>query len=326
MFENLDSRASFLLGLAAASTIKYTLAWWMREHRKQHFELVGTVKELVCYPVKSFKGIYVQEAECTPAGLKVNGVYDRHWMITMPDGKLVSQRQVPKMALLSVTITEDSIVLNAPGMQPFSLAKEILTQNNVMQCRVHDGKVEGVYCGDPVSKWASDALGIDSLCVVFYSHNLKKRYCAKELQPWETRVATTDWSAFADWCPYLFLTVSSLEELNKHLTRPVTMNSFRPNIIIDGTDPFDEDNWEEILIGDKVQMRCLSACTRCSMTTIDADAGAFSDDGEPLRTLKRIRCIPPYSKRNACAFGVNTAADVFGVIRVGDPVYAIRKN
>ncbi|XP_045182490.2 mitochondrial amidoxime reducing component 2-like isoform X1 [Mercenaria mercenaria] len=326
MLENIDDRLKFLLGLTAAATAKYLATWWLREKRQDRFELVGTVKELICYPVKSCKGVYVDEAECTKFGLKVDGVFDRHWMVTRDNGRFLSQRQEPKMALITVKVTESGVELSAPGMSPCQLSRDIQkTRNNISKCTVWDCNTQGLDCGDAAGQWVSQYLGKPGLRVMFYSHDLEKRTFINETKPWFTRTLETDYCGYADWATYLFLTTSSLEALNKHLKKPLTMKSFRPNIVIDGTDAFEEDDWEEIIIGDKVQMRCLSACDRCVLTTVDPEKGVKSEDGEPLKTLKRIRSIPPYDKYNECVFGINAAPDVCGTVQVGDPVYAIRK-
>lgn len=326
MLDNLDVKLKLLVGLAAAAATKYLAMYWLRQKRQDRFELVGTVKELICYPVKSCKGVYLKEAECTKFGLQTDGVTDRHWMVTRDNGRFMSQRQEPKMALITVKVTGAGVQLSAPGMSPLILRKNIeKTKTNVSKCTVWDCETQGIDCGDAAAQWVSEFLGVPGLRIMFYSEDLEKRTFINEIKPWFTSALETDYSGYADWATYLFLTSASLEALNKHLKKPLTMKSFRPNLVIDGTDAFDEDDWEEILIGDKVQMRCLSACDRCLLTTVDPEKGIKSEDGEPLKTLKRIRSIPPYDKYNECVFGINTAPDVCGVVRVGDPVYAIRK-
>lgn len=327
MFDNIDDRLKFLLGLTAAATAKYLAVYWLRRKRQDRFELVGTVKELICYPVKSCKGVYVDEAECSKFGVKVEGITDRHFMVTRDNGRFLSQRQEPTMALISVKVMGTEIELSAPGMVPLTLSSNIQkTRYNLSKVAVWDCNTQGLDCGDAAGQWISKYLGKPGCRIVFCSPDLERRKFINETKPWFTRTLETDYSGYADWATYLFLTTASLEALNKHLKKPLTMKSFRPNIVIDGTDAFEEDDWEEVIVGDTVQMRCLSACDRCLLTTVDPEKGVKSEDGEPLKTLQRIRgSVPPYDKYNECVFGINTAPDVCGTVQVGDPVYAIRK-
>ena len=77
MFDDLGTGSKVLLGVAVAVALKYTVVWWITESRRRKFEKVGYVAELICYPIKSCKGVYVKEAECAKRGLKVKGVTDR---------------------------------------------------------------------------------------------------------------------------------------------------------------------------------------------------------------------------------------------------------
>lgn len=60
----------------------------------------------------------------------------------------------------------------------------------------------------------------------------------------------------------MLLTEASLDDLNKRLENPISSLQFRPNIVVSGTEPFDEDNWEWIKIGDKVVIRNVKPCPR----------------------------------------------------------------
>ncbi|KAH3854326.1 hypothetical protein DPMN_096863 [Dreissena polymorpha] len=325
MLDFIDERLKILLGIAASLGLKYAVTALMRRQRDELFELVGVVEELVCYPVKSCQGVNVQEAECTTEGLQVLGITDRHFMITRPNGRFMSQRQNPKMALISVLIKPEGVELQASGTSPLILPRLTSKSGHIVrQVNLWDIDREALDCGDEAAQWMSDFLGDEGLRVVCYTHDLKKSYYINAKKPWATRALETDATGFADWATYLFVTTSSVEALNTHLSKPVTSRNFRPNILISGTDAFEEDIWEEVLIGDSVRMRCLSACDRCLLTTVDPDKGERRPDGEPLTTLRKIRSIPPYSDYNECVFGVNAAPDVCGTVRVGDPVYAIK--
>lgn len=106
---------------------------------------------------------------------------------------------------------------------------------------------------------------------------------------------------FTDGFPLLALSNASLADLNARLARPLPMNRFRPNLVLDGLEPYAEDCIDE-LYTDGVTLKIVKPCTRCSITTTDQDA-AQRDGDEPLRTLKGYRYDP---KLNGVLFGQNT--------------------
>jgi len=320
MFD-LDRGTKVVLGLTATVGLGYSISWLMRQQQLKRFEKIGTVKQLVVYPVKSCKGVYIKEAECTKFGLSVNGVGDRTWMLIRENNRFMSQRQNAKMALMSVTITDTGVVLNAPDMTPLILPNAPTGNPVVKQCiSTMDSSVEGVDCGDKAADWVSRYLSMPGIRIVHYTKDLRRRHYATENTFWETSAKEEDLSVYPDWATYLLLTESSLEALNKELPSPVTIRTFRPNIILSGTKAYDEDNWTEVRIGDCNQLRCVSACPRCVLTTVDPDTGFRRDDGEPLKTLKRVRNF-----KDGAMFGMFLAPDTCGSIKVGDPVYALRK-
>jgi len=69
------------------------------------------VASLLVYPVKSCRGISLQRAQCTPRGLQ----YDREWMVVAPDGRFLTQREVPRLALVAPALGADCLALYAPG-------------------------------------------------------------------------------------------------------------------------------------------------------------------------------------------------------------------
>jgi uncharacterized protein YcbX len=84
----------------------------------------------------------------------------------------------------------------------------------------------------------------------------------------------------------LVTTTASLNDLNSRLEIPVPMDRFRPNIVIDGASPYEEDTWKYIRIGDQL-LQFGKKCGRCTVTTIDQESGVSSH--EPLKTLSTYR-------------------------------------
>jgi uncharacterized protein YcbX len=105
---------------------------------------------------------------------------------------------------------------------------------------------------------------------------------------------------FSDGFPLLVLSQASLDDLNARVGRVLPINRFRPNILIDGVEPYTEDRIEELRIG-AITLRIVKPCTRCVITTTDQQQGVRDGD-EPLRTLRSYRYD---SNLQGVAFGQN---------------------
>ena len=119
---------------------------------------------------------------------------------------------------------------------------------------------------------------------------------------------------FADAYPLLLTTEASLAELNARLDTPVGMAHFRPNLVVTGCEPFAEDGWKRLRIGD-VELTVTKPCDRCVFITLDAEGGRFDANQEPLRTLATYR-----TRQQKVYFGQNLLVRTPGELRVGDPV------
>ncbi|EHA99387.1 MOSC domain-containing protein 2, mitochondrial [Heterocephalus glaber] len=129
---------------------------------------------------------------------------------------------------------------------------------------------------------------------------------------------------YPDASPVLLHTEASLVDLNTRLGKKVKMEHFRPNIVVGGCDAFEEDTWEDLVIGD-VELKRVMSCPRCILTTVDPDTGIL-DRKEPLQTLKSYRLCDPSVKhlyQSSPLFGVYFMVEKIGVLRVGDPVYQL---
>lgn len=285
-----------------------------------------TVTSLHYYPIKSCKGIDINVAEIGERGIKD----DRGWLIIDSKNKFVTQREIPKMALLSATVQGHGsgrvLKLEAPGMSPL-LVSESTTANqsnglNDRTVTVWNDNVSAVDQGDDAAAWLAKYLGKESLRLVRMNQDGVRAVKSDREDASPSRVA------FQDGYPFLILTSASLDELNKRLEQsaqtedqyldlPMLMNRFRPNIVITGAEPFAEDNWREIKIGDVV-FELDSGCPRCTITTVDqltADRGV-----EPLKTLATFR----KTDDNKVMFGQNAIHRNSGIIRVNDKVEILK--
>lgn len=320
----MDKEASYFgFGLIAASAAKYLASAWIRNKRLEKFERIGTVSDLIYYPIKSCQGIPMNSGTLQPLGLYKDGMADRNWMITRPDGSFLSQRQCPRMALIKVSSHGNMIHVDAPNMPTLELPKQPkVDATRVIECRVWGLPIPGMDCGEEANQWACKFLGQENLHVVFSAANMEKKHIADEcLNPWTDLIRPDDESIFSDLTSYLITTNKSLDDVNKRLEKPVSMRNFRPNIVIDTTkEAFDEDLWGELQFGDDVFMRCQHPCPRCMLPTVDPDTGIKDPKMEPYITLEKFRCKPGCG--DSPFFGINAAVDIPAVIHVGDPVYA----
>ncbi|KAI8787492.1 mitochondrial amidoxime reducing component 2 [Biomphalaria glabrata] len=311
-----------VVGVTATAVLVTSVILFAR--KKDAYVFVGHVSGLNSYPIKSCAGIAASEAVCTPEGLLVSGVLDRHFVIVRSNGDFITQRQVTKMGSVRTSVENDELVLEAEGMSKLKVASHPqLDRSKVTSCRVWDSQLEALNCGSEASQWLSNYLEEEGLKLLVLVSGLKLRNtrCVK--------AKPQDKVAFPDRAPYLIATEESLADLNARIGQvpdgPITMNNFRPTIIIKGTEkPWDEDNWQRLKIGQNVYMRVLEPCGRCTLTIVDPVKWKKREDGEPLTTLKKFRLFPKVHA-TAPLFAVYAAVDkTFGSIKVGDPVYALK--
>jgi uncharacterized protein YcbX len=235
---------------------------------------VINVVSLHVYPVKSCRGVERTEARLNDAGLE----HDREWMVVTPQGRFVTQREQPRLALISTSLDDQGLHLAAPGAPgvtvPFDFKGEPV-QVTVWRdrCHAHDQ-------GDVAARWLSDFLGRPLRLVRF--------------DPVHRRLSDAAWtggvdavSRFSDGFALLAISLASLADLNARLEAPMPMNRFRPNLVLDGLPPYGEDALGDLTAGG-VRLRRVKPCTRCSITTTNQATGIVEGD-EPLRTLKTYR-------------------------------------
>jgi uncharacterized protein YcbX len=120
--------------------------------------------------------------------------------------------------------------------------------------------------------------------------------------------------SFADGFPLLVANLASLEELNGRLELPVEMRRFRPNIVIEGAEPWAEDEWLELNVG-AIRLSLVKPSFRCVMTTVDPDTGVKDPFTQPLKTLSSYR-----RTEGGVVFGINAIHESSGRITVGNTV------
>ncbi|KAJ2516896.1 hypothetical protein H4217_004299 [Coemansia sp. RSA 1939] len=303
------------------------------EHKTDDALTKWRVSALYTYPVKSCQPAVLQESSITETGL----AYDRLWVLTDKRlGRFVTQRQVPKLVLVKVTIDEASNVLElSADAMATTLRLPLHPQpekdlGERFKVRIWYEDAYGRCCGEHANSWLSEFTGkpIRLLYKDADTQRLVSRYVpSKEVCP------TAPQSGFADLFPFHITTDVSLNDVNKHLTRPLTHKTFRPNIVLT-TDspivpPYDEETWRRIeFIGDNTSnadmnwsMFITSRTPRCSMLNVDMDTGTMVPDREPYVSLLEFRCVDAGQPKFSC-FGMQATPQTVGQnIRVGQEMY-----
>lgn len=256
------------------------------------------ISQLIIYPVKSMGGIAVDRARVTDRGF----FCDRRWMLVGPDHVFMTQREWPSMALFRLELLPDALKvasLLCPDMLviPFRSSLEAFAD-----VRVWEDVCRAQFVSAEVDAWFTSALGTP--CRLVHMPDETLRVVDPKYVP-EGGI-----TSFADAFPFLLIGQASLEDLNSRLAQPLPMDRFRPNIVVTGGTPFQEDSLGSFTIRN-IRFRVVKPCARCVITTIDqrtAESGK-----EPLQTLARYR-----AQDKKILFGQNLAHEGLGELAVGD--------
>jgi len=259
------------------------------------------VSALWIYPVKALRGVRVESARVLAAGFAM----DRRWMIVRdsPTGlAFVTQRQIPELVRVRASLEDGAIVLRGPsGGAPLRLPSAPDAPREMVT--VWESTLPAVIWREG-DGWLARETGLDAHLAF--------------LPPDVTRAVTSsaghpgDVVSFADAFPYLLTTDASLDDLNQRMPGPITMERFRPNIVVAGARPWEEDEWRSVRV-DGVLFDPRKPCARCAVPTVDPETGIKGQ--EPSRTLATFR-----TRDGKVLFGVNAVARTEGELHVGDEV------
>lgn len=265
------------------------------------------VQSIHVHPVKAFQALSLREAVVEPWGL----AGDRRWTLVDNGGKVVTQREQPRLALAAAEpLAGGGVRLSAPGRAPLTV--RVPDPAVTLPVSVFGTEVEAVPAAAPAHAWCSAYLGTDVRLVHMDDPAVRRPVDPDYALPGET-------VSFADGFPLLVTTAASLDALNSLMAEgpnahegPLPMNRFRPNVVVAGTEPWAEDHWSRISVGEVV-FRAAKPSGRCVVTTTDQDTAVRGR--EPLHTLARHRRVG-----GKLLFGVNLVPLSPGTIAVGDPV------
>ena len=258
------------------------------------------IKELYNYPVKSLAGNQLESVFVEKRGF----TNDRRFMFIDENNQFITARSHHQLSRINVRLKDRELTFNNLSnqeelKQPIQLSPEkikVSIWDSGSTCHLIDNNV--------IDEWISDFCG-ESIRLVYMADDDIREVNNKYGNP-------DDIVSFADGYPILITNNKSLEDLNQRLEKPVKMNRFRPNLVIDGNIPWEEDHWKKIRIGETI-LRIAKPCARCVITTLDPETGETGN--EPLYTLSQFR-----KQDNQVLFGMNIIVEQEGFISLGDQI------
>jgi uncharacterized protein YcbX len=236
-------------------------------------DMNATIASLFVYPVKSCRGIALSTACLTERGI----AHDREWLIIDEGGRFITQRDVPRLALIEPALSDTALELAAPGLA--FLAIPLDYQGSRRDVTVWRDTLPAIDQGDAAAHALSAWIGRPVRLARF--------------DPSVRRLCNPDFAgpggahhSFADGYPILIASEASLADLNSRLATPLLIDRFRPNLLLAGIDAYDEDHIDELTI-DGATLKLVKPCTRCQITTTDQSTALVGV--EPLPTLAGYR-------------------------------------
>ncbi|WP_048441460.1 MOSC domain-containing protein [Caenimonas sp. SL110] len=276
-------------------------------------DVTTRIARIFVYPLKSCAGVELTESVLTETGLDL----DRAWMVVDEQGEFMSQRELPRMALVKVQLKHSEVVLRAPGMLALHLSIEAVEEPT--RVRIWDDEVKAYDMGNTAAQWFTDFLGQKLRLVRF--------------DPDERRASSRQWTGdvealnqFSDGYPILVASEGSLAELNRRLEAAghgaVGIERFRPNIVLAGLEAHDEDRMDVMRIGDDgaIELKGVKPCARCPIPNVDPATGEVAPHvSDALQTYRSNPVV-----QGAVSFGMNlvTLKGFDEVLRVGQRVTA----
>lgn len=230
------------------------------------------VASLHIHPVKSMKALDVAVLDLQPDGAR----HDRQWLVIDERNAPVSIKDMGAMVLVRAWVEGATLCLAAEGRGECRVAtsESVGTPLRVTVC---DAGVDVVEVSHGASRWLSEVLGNPVRLV---------RKSEAAIRHPGYGIPALYQLGFADLAPLLVATTSSLADLNARLPSPVTMERFRPNIVIEGASAWDEDTWQTLSVGG-VELECVMPDIRCAVVNVDPSTGSGS--AEPLATMASFR-------------------------------------
>lgn len=269
------------------------------------------LSEIWVYPVKSLGGISIQEARVTDRGLEL----DRRWLLVDDDGRFLSQREHPQLALFMPEVIDDNLKISHREFLEsiyLNLHPVFSLGNNKVKVAVWDDTIDAFEVSTEASDWFTKLLGFPARLVYMPEESKRK------IDP-DYAISGQEITSFSDAYPFLIIGQSSLDDLNTRLPVKVSINRFRPNFVFANGEAFEEDFWRDFRIGN-LSFVGVKPCDRCVMTTVDQEKGIVAGK-DPLKTLAKYRNFG-----NKVLFGQNVIGLDTGTVSIGDEIKVLNYN
>ncbi len=282
-----------------------------------------TLAALNVFPIKSCAGIGLPSAVLADTGLD----YDRAWMLVDAAGDMLTQRDLPRMALVATRFRHGELELRAPGMLALNLKLD--TVDSATRVRVWNDEVPAYDMGALAGQWFTDFLRADLSKMAGASAGPLRLV---RFDPEHRRLSSARWTGgvqatnqFSDGYPLLVAGTASLADLNQRLVArgqaAVGMDRFRANLVLDGLPAWEEDHIATLTIDTEqgpVTLRMAKPCVRCEVPNVDPATAATGQ--EPGDTLAGFRADARVG--GGITFGMNAVivSGVDSTLRVGQTV------
>lgn len=273
-----------------------------------------TVSKIIIYPIKSLNGVSLPFANATSTGFK----YDRKFMLMdYSEKKMITLREYPSLYSIKVSLLNEDILQlenEAKIQHPILIHLNHPYQNGpIYKVNVWDDVIDVQSVDKMIDEWFSEALGIRCMLV---------RMTPDFFRQVDLRYAMNGQGVmFADGFPYLICTESSLASLNKHLDKKVSILHFRPNIVIENSDPHEEKSWKSIKINSHI-FDSFKPCARCQVISIEPETMIVNEQILPFMAKNFIENKKIVFGLNAC-LKTNNDEDMIQ-IQVGDVVTSVK--
>jgi len=269
---------------------------------------LATIASLHLYPVKSCRGLDLEAASLGPRGLEAHDLGDRQWAVVDPGGAVLTQREFPALALVEPRPVAGGLALSAPGMPSFEVSSTAGQAGT--RAEIWGDTVDAIDAGAQAAARLSAYLGVAARLVRFDDR-------AKRASDPRRTGGIEALNRFSDGYPLLMIARATLADFNRRWTQaghaPLPMDRFRPNVVLDGVGPYEEDHLASLEHAD-FALRPVKACARCSIPSIDQATSAVGPS--PLELLTSYRFDPVLQ---GATLGQNTvvARGLGATLRIG---------
>ncbi|DBA69485.1 TPA: hypothetical protein ACH3X2_001170 [Trebouxia sp. C0005] len=245
----------------------------------------GSLEGIWVYPIKSCGGIRVSEWPLGPNGL----LLDREWALVGDDGNVLTQKGLPKLALIQprITLAQGLMQVGMPGMQHDLVIPLPLLGSETKAPNQADlvGSMQVRICADNVCSLQEVVPGDrQEQMKVWFQQALGVRCCLVRQQPGSRKPISPSQASgpgkgcdqdpgghigFANEGQFLLMNSASLADMNSRIAAQANkkqtaggreavtvggvgeLSRFRPNLLVGGPSihAYAEDAWQELQIG-----------------------------------------------------------------------------